>query len=71
MAARQSDAIPRSFAHVAGHQSISASIVAQKAAVKYARRQYCLHILYKLHKVGNLIWPDEYTTLVKHKIHRP
>jgi hypothetical protein len=25
MAARQSDAIPRSFAHVAGHQSISAS----------------------------------------------
>ncbi len=32
---------------------------------------YCLHILYKLHKVGNLIWPDEYTTLVKHKIHRP
>ena len=38
------------------------TIVAQKAAVKYARRQsaeaYCLHILYKLHKVGNLIWPN-------------
>ncbi len=39
--------------------------------IRTPAKAYCLHILYKLHKVGNLIWPDEYTTLVKHKIHRP
>ncbi len=32
-------------------------------------RQRIVYI-YNIHKVGNLISPDEYMTFVKHKIHR-
>ena len=33
------------------------------------RRQRIVYI-YSIHKVGNLISPDEHMTFVKHKIHR-
>ena len=52
-------AIPKS--HIIGGPKMSGNFVRERQRIVY---------MYNIHKVGNLISPDEHMTFVKHKIHR-
>ena len=41
-----------------------------KMSGNFVRERQRIVYIYNIHKVGNLISPDEHMTFVKHKIHR-
>ena len=50
--------------------SIGGIIGGPKMSGNFVRERQRIVYIYNIHKVGNLISPDEHMTFVKHKIHR-
>ena len=62
----ESDAVNSVLRIVSAHNNIGGP----KMSGNFVRERQRIVYIYNIHKVGNLISPDEHMTFVKHKIHR-